>query len=88
MEMAKVYDMLAIMSELYKDVATPQEVPAGSQWPPMTLTALRTLPSAAMGSVLPVELAWEGPFDGARVSLRLILWTARSSRRWTTGWSR
>ena len=73
MEMAKVYDMRAIVATLFEDVAAPQAVPAGIQWPPMTLTALRTLPSAAVGSVLPVELAWEGPIDGTRrLSLRLI----------------
>ncbi len=71
--MAKVYDMRAITAKLYEDVAAPQDVHAGIQWPPMTLTALRTLPSAQVGSVLPVELAWDGPFDGTRrLSLRLI----------------
>ena len=50
-----------------------QEVSAGIQWPPMTLTALRTLLRAPVGSVLPVELTWDGPFDGTRrLSLRLI----------------
>lgn len=39
----------------------------------MTLTALASLPSAPVGSVLPVELTWEGPLDGTRrLSLRLI----------------
>jgi 4-amino-4-deoxy-L-arabinose transferase-like glycosyltransferase len=73
MEMAKVYDMRAIVAELYAEVAEPVELPAGLQWPPMTLAALRTLPGAPAGSVLPVELGWDGPFDGTRrLSLRLI----------------
>ena len=61
MEMAKVYDMRAIVATLFEDVAAPQAAPAGIQWPPMALTALRTLPSAPVGSVLPVELEWQGP---------------------------
>jgi hypothetical protein len=69
MDMAKVYDMRAIVATLYADVAPPEEVAAGLQWPPLTLTALRTLPGAPIGSVLPVELAWDGP---RRLSLRLI----------------
>jgi hypothetical protein len=73
MEMAKVYDMRAIVANLYADVAPSQELPAGLQWPPMTLKTLRSLPSASVGSVLPVELEWEGPLDGTRrLSLRLI----------------
>jgi hypothetical protein len=73
LEMAHVYDMRAIVSSLYANVAAPVDLPAGQQWPPMTLTALASLPSASVGSVLPVELAWEGPLDGTRrLSLRLI----------------
>ena len=49
LDMAKVYDMRAITAKLYEDVAAPQEVPADIQWPPMTLTALRTLPQRAGG---------------------------------------
>jgi hypothetical protein len=73
LEMAHVYDMRAIVGSLYANVAAPFDLPAGQQWPPMALTALRSLPSAPVGSVLPVELAWEGPLDGTRrLSLRLI----------------
>jgi 4-amino-4-deoxy-L-arabinose transferase-like glycosyltransferase len=73
MDMAKVYDMRAIVARLYEDVGQPQEVAGGIQWPPLTLTSLRTLAAAPVGSVLPVELAWEGPVDGTRrLSLRLI----------------
>ena len=60
-------------ASLYADVAAPVPLPAGQQWPPMTLTALASLPSAPVGSVLPVELTWAGPLDGTRrLSLRLI----------------
>ncbi len=73
MDMAKVYDMRAIVAKLYQEVASPVDIPAGLAWPPMTLTTLRTLPQAPPGSVLPVELAWQGPIDGTRrLSLRLI----------------
>ena len=73
MQMAHVYDLRAIVADLYANVAAPVELPAGQQWPPMTLTALRSLRSAPAGSVLPVELAWDGPQDGTRrLSLRLI----------------
>jgi len=73
LEMARVYDMRAIVADLYANVAAPVDLPAGQQWPPMTLTALRSLPSAPVGSVLPVELTWAGPLDGTRrLSLRLI----------------
>ena len=73
LEMAHVYNLRTIMADLYAAVETPVELPAGQQWPPMTLTALASLPSAPVGSVLPVELAWDGPQDGTRrLSLRLI----------------
>lgn len=77
MDMAKVYDMRAIVATLYEDVnkavIAPQEAAGGLQWPPLALTALRTLPGAPVGSALPVELAWDGPIDGTRrLSLRLI----------------
>jgi hypothetical protein len=73
MDMAKVYDMRSIVAALYAAGTDPVAQPAGAQWPPMTLATLRTLPNAPAGSVLPVELGWEGPFDGTRrLSLRLI----------------
>ncbi len=73
LEMAHVYDMRAIVAALYAGVAAPEPLPAGQQWPPMTLTAFASLPSVPVGSVLPVELTWQGPLDGTRrLSLRLI----------------
>jgi hypothetical protein len=72
MDMARVYDMRTIVADLYANVADPVDLPAGMQWPPVTLTALRTQPTAPVGSVLPVQLAWEGPLAGTRQSLRLF----------------
>jgi hypothetical protein len=73
MDMAKVYDMRAIVARLYEEVGEPEVVAEDMPWPPLTLTSLRTLAKAPVGSVLPVELAWEGPIDGTRrLSLRLI----------------
>lgn len=50
-----------------------QELPIQARWPPVTVSALRTLPTLSPGAVLPIELAVAGQVNGTlKFSLRLV----------------
>jgi hypothetical protein len=72
MDMAKIYDMRAIVAGMYANAPQPVAMPADVAWPEFQLTRLSSLPATKPGSVLPINTEWSGKLNGLKVSARLI----------------
>lgn len=72
LDLAKVYDIRAIVAQMYANAPKPAAIPAQVAWPDFSLEGLRSLATTQAGTVLPVEADWSGKLDGLKVSVRLI----------------
>lgn len=71
--LARLYDLHAIVEQLKATMPAPVSQPVTTTWPDLTLTALQSLTTTTIASVLPVQMSWKGITDGTyKVSLRLI----------------
>jgi hypothetical protein len=72
LELARVYDMNAILQAHTKRARALDEVPIAVAWPDMRIDELRTWPDVKIGDVLLVNMKLSGQLDGRKLSVRLV----------------